>query len=239
LPADASLHEWLTPLHRTGAASCMDGLPYQTLLKLGCLKGLFHERRLLQALLRKKLDSAEKRAKTHGPIRCQWVTATLRLDAYRQVFETLINSMTTYKPVLQRIRKQYDIALDEALKTTYEHIHMRAEIACADSKEARAVDDALVESADNALKLRDQLLKQLAATEARALAAEAKASDEEAAAKDAQLQLVLLDRKAKELQHDNQQLLLGMQERSSWNQMEKQTCRASCKPREHAAQPTR
>lgn len=221
------------PLRGSSAASNIEGLPscatsFREVIPVGCLKGLPHERRVLQALLGKKLESAQERATTHGPIRSQWAVATLRLDAYRQVFETLINSMTTYKPVLQRIRNQYDTALDEALKTTYEHIHMRAEIAIADSKQARAVDDALVESADKALKLRDQLLKQLAATEAKALAAEAAADDEEAAAKDALLQLVLLDRKAKELQHDNQRLLLGMQERSSWNHMKSLPSGATC-----------
>ena len=93
---------------------------------------------------------------------------------------------------------------------------MRAEIALADSKRAAAVDAALVESADNALKLREQLLAQVAATETAAVAAEATADEKAAAVKDAQRQLLLLQRKATQLQHENHRLLQSMQEGSSW-----------------------
>ena len=79
----------------------------------------------MQDLLDKKLKACDKRAAAYGPLRESWAAATLRLDAHRQVFETLINSMTTYRPVLTRIRQQYDAALDEALKVSYEGVHMQ------------------------------------------------------------------------------------------------------------------
>lgn len=48
-----------------------------------------------------------------------------RLDAYRQAFEAFIHSFTTYRPLLLRIKAQYDAALDDALESMQENIHMR------------------------------------------------------------------------------------------------------------------
>lgn len=79
------------------------------------------------------------------------------------------------------------------------------------------MDAALTESAELAMKLRRVLLGQVAAAEERAAAQEAEAAAAGAAAKDAAQQLTLLKRKAAELRADNQRLLQGLQQRSSWS----------------------
>ena len=86
----------------------------------------------------------------------------------------------------------------------------------ADSQRSAAVDAALVESAEKALKLREELFAQLASTEEAAVASEAQADEKAAAVKDAQRQVLLLDRKAAQLQQENTRLLHTMQEGSSW-----------------------
>jgi hypothetical protein len=126
--------------------------------------------------------------------------------------------MTTYRPIMIRIRKHYDQALDEALKVSYEHVHMQAELAISESRQAAAVDAALTESVDLALKLRKQLLYQLAKAEERANEAEAAAAQKNAAVKDAQQQLSHLNRKAYELRQENLRLLHTVKQRSSWAQ---------------------
>lgn len=172
-----------------------------------------------QELLEKKLHAAKEQAEAYGPVRAGWAASTLRLDAYRQVFETLINSMTTYRPIMTRIRKHYDKALDEALKVSFEHVHMQAELAISESRQAQAVDAALTESANLALQLRKQLLQQLATAEERAQEAEAAAVQKNAAVKDAQQQLTHLNRKTYDLRQENLRLLQSLKQRSSWAQM--------------------
>jgi Translin-associated factor X-interacting N-terminus len=172
----------------------------------------------LQAMLQQKLDAAATSAATYGLLRTKWAESTLRLDAHRQVFEVLIISMATYKPVLLNIRRQYDESLDEALKASYERNLLQADLAEAGRKQADAVNLALEECATSALKLRQQMLAQLADTEAKALEAEAAADAAELSAVDAQQQLAHVYRKARELKAENLRLQISMQKASTWAQ---------------------
>lgn len=147
----------------------------------------------------------------------------LRLDAYRQVFDILINSMTTYKPVLRKIRKHYDASLENALKTSFDNMHLRSEISLAESKKRRAVDDTLAECAKNALVLRDQLFAQLTDAQVRAEKAESEAAATESAAHDAKQELWLLKSRAGELNLENQRLLDSMLGQTAWKPR-KSTC---------------
>ena len=122
----------------------------------------------LQALLARKLNAANEKAQRYGPVQSGWAASMLRLDVYRQVFDILINSMTTYKPVLRKIRKYYDTSLENAVKTSFDNMHLRSEISLAESKKRKAVDDTLAECAKNALVLRDQLFAQLTDAQVRA-----------------------------------------------------------------------
>lgn len=140
----------------------------------------------------------------------------LRLDAYRQVFDILINSMTTYKPILRQIRKHYDAALENAVKTSFDNMHLRSEISIAESKKQKAVDDTLAECARNALVLRDQLFAQLTDAQVLAEKAESEAKAAEASAQDAKQELWLLNTRANELTLENQRLLDNMLDQTSW-----------------------
>lgn len=171
---------------------------------------------LLQAILERKLASAEKLAAAYGPMRAGWAASMLRLDAYRQVFEALVNSMTTYKPLLMRIKHEYDIALEDALKSSYQNIQMRAELTDAQIQQAKSVESALQESEASAVTLRKNLLDQLAETEQRALAAENRAAELQNESGDARKQLRALQRKGVELQKENDRMLQQMLQRSTW-----------------------
>lgn len=98
---------------------------------------------MLQAALDTKLSIAEKMASAYGPVRAGWAASMLRLDAYRQTFESLVHSMTTYKPILDAIKGVYDSAVEDALRVSYENIQMRAALAVSDARLSKAVDAAL------------------------------------------------------------------------------------------------
>jgi chromosome segregation ATPase len=172
----------------------------------------------MQAILERKLASAEKVAQAYGPMRAGWAASMLRLDAYRQVFEALVNSMTTYKPLLTRIKREYDSALEEALKSSYQNIQMRADLTDARAQQIKSVDSALQESETSAVTLRRNLLDQLTETEERALAAEHRAADLENSCDDARRQLRALQRKSSELLKDNNRILQQMVQKSTWHE---------------------
>ena len=96
-------------------------------------------------------------------------------------------------------------------------MRLQAELSSAEAKQAAAVDEALSESAELAMKLRRVLLGQVAAAEERAVAQETEAMAAAAAGKDAATQLTQLRRKAAELRAENHRLLQSVQQRSSWS----------------------
>ena len=55
--------------------------------------------------------------------------AGLVLDAHRQVFEAFIHSFTTYRPLLLGIKGAYEEALQDALASQADNIHMKAQLA--------------------------------------------------------------------------------------------------------------
>lgn len=49
-----------------------------------------------------------------------------------QVFDAFLHSFTTYRSILMRVKHEYDAALDDALASVYDNVHMRAELAAVD-----------------------------------------------------------------------------------------------------------
>lgn len=91
------------------------------------------------------------------------------------IFLSPYQAFTTYRPLLQRIKGEYDVALDEALKCSHENVIMRAELAVAEQRRNRAVEEARAEAAANAAILRTELHSKLLDAEERARKAEARA----------------------------------------------------------------
>lgn len=133
------------------------------------------------------------------------------------MFEILINAMTTYKPILKKIKRQYDWALEDAMKTSFENIHLKSEVAAAELNLSKAVDQALSECGDNALVLRDQLFSQLSESETKAKAAEAEALAAEVTTKAAKQELLQLQNKAIALQQENRKLQERLLAHSTWS----------------------
>lgn len=46
-----------------------------------------------------------------------------------QVFDAFLHSFTTYRPLLMRVKSEYDAALDDALSSLYDNVHMKAQLA--------------------------------------------------------------------------------------------------------------
>eukprot|EP00892_Ulva_mutabilis_P010516 jgi/Ulvmu1/7837/UM004_0067.1 len=173
----------------------------------------------VDAYLRKRLAKAETKATVYGPLQASWAEHMLRVDVYRQVFEILINAMTTYKPLLKRIKRQYDWALEDAMKSSFENIHLKSEVAAAELNLGKAVDEALSECAGNALVLRDQLFLQLAESEKKANSAETQAQAMEMGTKDNKHELLQLQNKAISLQQENRRLQEQLMAKSSWSNL--------------------
>lgn len=125
--------------------------------------------------------------------------------------------MTTYKPLLKKIKRQYDCALEDAMKTSFENIHLKSEVAAAQLNLSKAVDQALSECAESALVLRDQLFSQLADSETKANAAEAEAQNAEITTKDTKQELLQLQNKAIALQQENRKLQDQLMAQSTWS----------------------
>lgn len=61
--------------------------------------------------------------------RSSLASANLVLDAHRQVFEAFIHSFTTYRPLLLKVRAAFEEALQDALSSQADNIHMKAQLA--------------------------------------------------------------------------------------------------------------
>ena len=70
------------------------------------------------------------------PDKSSLATANLVLDAHRQVFEAFIHSFTTYRPLLLKIRGAYEEALQDALNSQADNIHMKAQLAALHHRKA-------------------------------------------------------------------------------------------------------
>ena len=73
------------------------------------------------------------------PDRNSLATANLVLDAHRQVFEAFIHSFTTYRPLLLKIWGAYEEALQDALNSQADNIHMKAQLAALHQRKAGLV----------------------------------------------------------------------------------------------------
>lgn len=45
-----------------------------------------------------------------------------------QIFDMFISSMTTYRPLLLRIKQAYEAALEDAVASAYDHVHLHTEL---------------------------------------------------------------------------------------------------------------
>lgn len=63
--------------------------------------------------------------------------ASLVLEAHRQVFESFLAGMTTYRPLLLRVKAAYDPALRDAAAAVYDNVQLRGELARAPAELVR------------------------------------------------------------------------------------------------------
>lgn len=70
------------------------------------------------------------------PDRNSLAMSNLVLDAHRQVFEAFIHSFTTYRPLLLKIRGAYEEALQDALNSQADNIHMKAQLSVLHQRKA-------------------------------------------------------------------------------------------------------
>lgn len=56
------------------------------------------------------------------------MTDSLSSSSLLQVYDAFLHSFTTYRSLLLRVKSEYDIALDDALASLYDNVHMKAEM---------------------------------------------------------------------------------------------------------------
>ncbi|CAG9463888.1 unnamed protein product [Pedinophyceae sp. YPF-701] len=132
------------------------------------------------------------------------------------VFEAFIQAFTTYKPLLSAIKREYDSVLDDSLKSAHENVVMRAELAVAEQRKNRAVEEARAEAAASAASLRAELHARLMEAEERSRKAEAREAKLESEVKRLQSSLAKLQEDLEGAKRANQSLTAQMVAESSW-----------------------
>lgn len=174
----------------------------------------------LEIMLSDKLRAAEKLSTPGGTLGKAPVAANMSLDAHRQCFDAFIQAFNTYKPLLNKIKQEYDTALDAALRAEHENIHMRAELKMFEKKNARSVEEARAGAAAQAAEFRAELYSKLEDMEQRAIAAETRAEKAEADAAEAREKEAEATATAEEYRQANASLRQLMLDESTWGKKE-------------------
>ena len=143
---------------------------------------------------------------------------TLTLEAYRQTFEAFINAFSTYRPLLTRVKDHYDRALDQALRSEHENVHLRSELATMERRRQKAVETARAETNASAASLRGEIVDRLQDAEERAAVAEKTASESKEEAETLRAQLAETTAKYEATLADNKALKQDMLNEASWGE---------------------
>jgi hypothetical protein len=143
---------------------------------------------------------------------------TLTLEAYRQTFEAFINAFSTYRPLLTRVKDHYDRALDQALRSEHENVHLRSELAAMERRRQKAVELARAETNAAAASLRGEIVERLQEAEERAAAAEAAAAEARGEAEKLRAQLAETAAKYESTLGVNKALKQDMLNEASWGE---------------------
>lgn len=196
----------------------------------------------LESLLAEKLRLTEKLAEVstrqgrrghgggdRGPTGERWYgdedegggydpNGSLTLEAYRQTFEAFINAFSTYRPLLTRVKDHYDRALDQALRSEHENVHLRSELAALEQRRQRAVEAARAETNAAAASMRGELAAQLREAEWRAAGAEKAAEEARDEAERLRAQLAETTAKYDAAAGENKALKQDMLNEASWGE---------------------
>jgi len=146
------------------------------------------------------------------------IAANLHLDAHRQCFELFINAFSTYRPLLQRIKAQFDAALDDALKSEQHNIELRQQLVQAETTTLKAVEAARVEAAAAAAESKTELQRRLTLAEERIAKAEARTKSAQEEAKAAVDSMKVAVSEAKAAKEATKSLKAKMLAEASWSQ---------------------
>jgi hypothetical protein len=166
----------------------------------------------LEMLLAEKLNMVNKL----GAASKGFAATQMRTDAYRQVFDAFLHSFTTYRAVLMRIKHEYDEALDDALASVYDNVHMRAELSAAEEMMDACVAEAKAKILEDARIMRQELEDQYKQQEQVALQAEVQCHESEAEIHSCRENIEALKKEAADLIAQNRAIKLTMLEHSSW-----------------------
>jgi len=166
----------------------------------------------LEMLLDEKLSLVSRLGATNKG----FAAIQMRTDAYRQVFDAFLHSFTTYRSVLMRIKHEYDVSLDDALASVYDHVHMKAEIAAADERMETGMLDAKNRALEDAAAVRKELQDQYEMQEQVALEAEERCLAAETEIQRRRANIAALKAEAAELQRSNRALKLQLLSSSTW-----------------------
>lgn len=166
----------------------------------------------LEALLEDKLKLIDRLgAGSDG-----FAAKQLRTDAYRQAFDAFINSFTTYRSLLMKVKREYDLALDDALASLYDNYNLRAQLDASEEIMDQECEQARVKALENASVMRQELQDQYNQQEKVALEAEARCEACEAEIHQRRARVVALRKEAEELSKANRALKYEMLKESAF-----------------------
>lgn len=167
----------------------------------------------LEALLEQKLREAASIADGSTGT---WGPARLKLDAHRQVFDAFLHSFTTYRPLLSKVKRVYDNALEDALDSIERNISMRAELAEVEMKLAAVTEAARSEAHQKAGAAHQATSTQAAQAESQAEEAERLCYATECELRKYQVQLAATREELATLKQEEVTLREQLIKNSSW-----------------------
>lgn len=167
----------------------------------------------LEQLLEEKLSLVKRvgAASTRG-----FAATQMRTDAYRQVFDAFLHSFTTYRSLLMRIKHEYDNALDDALASVYDNIHMRSELASSEEMMDVRLADSKSKALDDATAMRQELLDQYLQSEKVTLESEQRCQEADEEIQRRRTHIAALKKEAQDLMSANRVIKHQLVSSSSW-----------------------
>lgn len=152
-----------------------------------------------------------------------WGLTKLRVDAHREVFDSFIYSLKTYRPLLQQIQTHYNAAVADALTAAYDNMHMKEQLSMAGHDATAAVAAAHEECKAEASATREGAAAKLAHAQASLREVEASKREIEQDLRRIAVQISACQRETAEIQKSNMQLRGALVNNSSWRYLQGDT----------------
>ncbi|GMH41889.1 hypothetical protein BSKO_09799 [Bryopsis sp. KO-2023] len=170
----------------------------------------------LEAILEEKLKSARQTIALLGPEEPGYSTSFLECSAYRHVFDAFIQSFTTYRPLLLKIKREYDHAFEDALKAAHENVRMRADLAVAEKEREHKVAEGRRAVQESTVRQKKAMQSRIKDLKSQIELSSAMAKEAEAEAHALRLQVKGARKEIRDMRSQSRQIQRQLMNDSAW-----------------------